>query len=246
MRMSVAGIGALCLLLTSCRLHGHPVPVADAPPAAAPTSTAAAASPGTSLPELTAWVQAGQSADRGGFHTVTRDGASTDLGDDVAFTSPSQKIKCMTTGKSSPYGEGLSCLVQLVDAPARPSSVPGDSNWVGGWLDYPGDALNVGAQHGDPAQFVNGYGAVLNYGSRLTFGDYDCRMDTSGLTCVDRSAGSGVRINDSGVQPAGCLEKTDPGVHALAYSCNASDSSSPDTGTTTTAPTPSASATPTR
>ncbi|MQY31147.1 hypothetical protein NRB56_67550 [Nocardia sp. RB56] len=238
MRMSVTGIGALCLLLTSCGgLHGHPVPATDTPGAAFPTSKAAAATPGTTLPELTAWVQGGESVDRKGFHTVTREGATTDLGDDVAFTSPSQKIKCMTSSKMSPYAGGLSCLVQLVDPPARPAAVPADSNWVGGWLDYPGDTLNVGAQHGDPGQFVNGYGSVLNYGNRLTFGDYDCRMDSNGLTCVDKSAGSGVRINDSGVQPVGCLQRTDPGMHGLAYACAGSESSSPETdSTTTTAP----------
>ena len=50
------------------------------------------------------------------YHSATRDGATTQLGDDVAFTTPSGKSNCMTDSKN--FGGALACLVDLTDPPA--------------------------------------------------------------------------------------------------------------------------------
>jgi len=56
----------------------------------APTPKAAPSTPppaGAPVADVIAWVEAGTPADPAGFHTATREGAPTDLGTDIAFTT---------------------------------------------------------------------------------------------------------------------------------------------------------------
>jgi hypothetical protein len=163
-----------------------------------------------------AWIAAGEPVDIATYHTATRDGTETQLGDDVAFITPSGKTTCMTDSK---YGGGaLACLVKLVNPPPRPAAV--EMEWVGGWVDFDGQSLSVGSVHGDPGRFVNGDGPQLPYGKSLKFSDYQCRSDQVGLYCADLAHQSAARFNDAGIEPFGCLKRvTPPEDIGLKFSC---------------------------
>lgn len=190
-------------------------PTLSAPSGAArtsPSSPTATSAPPTVAPaarapigEVIRWIQAAPPADPGGFHTVSREGAGTDLGDDIAFITPSGTSKCMTDRRA----EGtLTCLVDLQNPPPRPSEVYGE--WKGGWVDFPGATLDVGSARADPGPFSDGFGVELPYGQALNFGDYRCRTDPAGLFCVNYAHQSAVRLNDAGVEPFGCLKQASP------------------------------------
>ena len=151
---------------------------------------------------MIAWIEAGEPADAAEFHSATRDGATTQLGDDVAFTTPSGKSNCMTDSKYS--GGALACLVDLTNPPPRPADAYGE--WKGGWVDFDGTSVHVGSAHGDPGRFAAGTGPELPYGQSLAFGDYRCRSDQAGLFCVNYAHQSAARFSDAGVQPFGCLQ----------------------------------------
>lgn len=153
-----------------------------------------------------AWVEAGEAADPAGFHSATRDGVTTQLGDDVAFTTPSGKIRCMTAATDD--SGVLSCLADFTDPLPAPQNIYGE--WVGDWVDFDGTSLTVGSVHGDPGGFASGTGAQLDYGKALRFGDNQCRTGRTGLVCVNYAHQSGVRISPAGVVPFGCLAQVDP------------------------------------
>ena len=173
-------------------------------PPRAPTSTKPAQppSPGAPFADVITWIEAGAAADSANYHVATRDGATTQLGDDVAFTTPSGKTNCMTDSK---YSDGaLACLVDLADPPPRPQDAYGE--WKGGWVDYDGTSVAVGSVHGDPGRFTAGTGPELPYGQVLAFGDYRCRVDTVGLYCANYARQSAVRFSDAGIETFGCLQ----------------------------------------
>ncbi|KUI38393.1 hypothetical protein AU195_15665 [Mycobacterium sp. IS-1496] len=177
-----------------------------------PTSAPAAGAP---IGEVVRWIEAAPPAAPEGFRTVSREGAATDLGDGVAFTTPAGTSKCVTDRRA----EGaLTCLVDLTEPPARPPDVYGE--WKGGWVDFPGATLDVGSAHADPGPFSDGFGVELPYGQALNFGDYRCRTDPSGLFCVNYAHQSAARLSDTGVEPFGCLQQVTPppGVGAR-FSC---------------------------
>src|ERR1700730_17432560 len=119
-----------------------------APSTTSPNSTTPARPPGQGAPigEVIAWVEEGAPADPGRYHSATRDGATTDLGGDVAFITPSGKANCMTDSK---YSAGaLACLVDLTNPPPRPEDAYGE--WKGGWIDYDGKMLMLGRGKGGP------------------------------------------------------------------------------------------------
>lgn len=183
------------------------------PSAPAPTT---APSPGAPIPGVTAWIQAGEPADAAAFHTATRDGTTTELGEDVAFTTPSGKTTCMTDSKHA--GGALACLVKFINPPPRPPDFP--TEWVGDWVDYDGGSVSVGSPHGDPGRFVNGDGPPLPYGQTLRFGDYQCRSDQVGLYCANDAHQSAARFSDAGVEVFGCLKSvTPPADIGLKFSC---------------------------
>lgn len=158
------------------------------------------------MSDVIAWVEAGAPADASRYHSATREGATTDLGEDVAFVTPSGKTNCMTDSK---YSDGaLACLVDLKDPPPRPDDAYGE--WKGGWIDYDGKLVMVGRVMGDPGRFTAGSGPELPYGQSLRFGDYRCRSDQAGLVCVNYAFQSAARFSDAGVQPFGCLKPSSP------------------------------------
>ncbi|MDT7792120.1 MAG: hypothetical protein QOD59_1556, partial [Mycobacterium sp.] len=124
--MRIAGLIVASVLVAGCShsvggnaqrsapsLTVPPSTTRAAPSTTSPTSAAAAKPPGEGAPigDVVAWVEAGKPADPGSYHSATRGGDTTQLGDDVAFVTPSGKANCMTDSK---YSAGaLACLVDL-------------------------------------------------------------------------------------------------------------------------------------
>jgi hypothetical protein len=185
-----------------------PSTTTSTPRATSPTSATPAKPPGEGAPiaEVIAFIEAGRPADAAGYHSANRDGTMTQLGQDVAFTTPSGKSNCMTDSKN--FGGALACLVELTDPPPRPPDVYGE--WKAQWVDFAGPSIEVGSSHGDPGRFTNGTGSELPYGDTLAFGDYRCRADPVGLFCVNYAHQSAARFSDAGVVPYGCLQKVTP------------------------------------
>ncbi|MBO0676248.1 hypothetical protein JRC04_02085 [Mycolicibacterium sp. S2-37] len=219
--MRIAVLAATAVLVAGCSqgVGGQPEPESPQQPgpgsAAAPTATPTG-SPDPSPPsrppaaaapvaEVIAWIEAAPPAAVEGFHSVSREGTATDLGDGVAFVTPSGTSSCVTDGRAA---GALTCLVELSDPPPRPADVYGE--WKGGWVDYPGPTLTVGSAHADAGPFAAGFGAELPYGRALGFGDYRCRTDQSGLFCVNYAHRSAVKISDAGVDTFGCLRQEAP------------------------------------
>jgi hypothetical protein len=186
---------------------------------AQPTPTPPAKPPvaGAPIADVIAFVEAGRPADTDtSFHSATRDGATTDLGDDTAFTTPSGKTQCMTDSKN--FGGALACLVDLAIPPLQPPDVYGQ--WKGGWVDFEGPSIEIGSVHGDPGRFGQGKGPALAYGDAIAFGDYRCRSDPAGVFCVNYANRSGAQFSDGGIVPFGCLQKVaSPPEIGEKYSC---------------------------
>lgn len=181
-----------------------------------PTVSAQPPRAGAEIGAVASWIEAGSPADPAAYHVATRDGDTTQLGDDVAFTTPSGKTNCMTDSKNSQ--SALACLVDLVNPPPRPADAYGE--WKGGWVDFDGTSVSVGSAHGDPGRFIAGNGPELPYGHSLAFGDYRCRSDQKGLFCVNYAHQSAVWLSDAGAQTFGCLKPaTAPPQIGQMFSC---------------------------
>ena len=181
----------------------------SAPPPTAPPS------PGAPVGDVAAWIAAGEPIDVTAFHTASRDGQPVDLGDDVAFITPSGKTRCATM---TSFTVALSCMVDLKNPPPRPPNFP--THWQANWVDFDGQSVTVGSGHGDPGPFVNGDGPQLPYGKTLKFGDYQCRTDRIGLYCANAAHQSAVRYSDAGIEPFGCLKSVPPSPDiGLEFSC---------------------------
>jgi len=216
--MRIAMLLAMLLLVAACSQSTAGRAERGEPSLSAPSTTTARApiSPTTVPPEAPAdgapiaevigWIESGKPADAAGYHSATRDGTTTQLGDDVAFTTPSGKTICMTDSRDR--AGVLSCLVNLTNPPPRPADAYGE--WKGGWVDFDGPSIEVGSIHGDPGPFTNGDGAQLPYGQALAFGDFRCRADPVGLFCVNYAHQSAARFSDAGIDVFGCLQKATP------------------------------------
>src|SRR5271154_4149674 len=163
------------------------------------SSTAPAA--GAAISALIAWIEAAHPADPARYHSVTRDGVTTQLGNDLAFSVPPAKVVCTTDSKHT--GSALACLVNLDKPPPRPETAYGE--WKGGWVDFDGMNLQIGQARGDPGPFVNGNGPELANGESLSYDDYRCRADQVGLFCVNYAHQSAVRFSCAGIEQFGCL-----------------------------------------
>ncbi|TRW79005.1 hypothetical protein FK535_23680 [Mycolicibacterium sp. 018/SC-01/001] len=226
--MRMAGLLAVAILAAGCAQSTDGQPESASPQAARPTGTTSTAAPpssarptpapgeGATIEQVIAFVEAGAPADATGFHVAFRDGVTTRLGEDTAFTAPSGvpsgTTQCMTTT------EGLTCLLELSAPPPPPPGAEGV--WKAGWVTFPGAELRVGASRGDPGPFAAGSGPQLPAGQTLSIGDTRCRSDAAGLFCVDYAHRSAVRISADGVLPFGCLQPVAPpdGVGA-AFRC---------------------------
>jgi hypothetical protein len=211
--MRVAALIAILMLVAGCSSGTDegaqritPIPPNTNRPSSttSPTTTAPAKppAPGAPVADVIAWIEAGETVDAAEYHVAFRDGTTTNLGDDVAFVTPSGTTNCMTDSKYS--GGALACLVDLADPPPRPEDAYGE--WKGGWVDFDGSSVAVGSVHGDPGRFTAGTGAELPYGRALGFGDYQCRVDPVGLFCANRAHNAAVRYSDAGIEPFGCLK----------------------------------------
>lgn len=190
---------------------------ASTPETTTPTTTQATPPDvGADIADVSRFVEAGLPADAAAFHTATREGAATQLGEDVAFTTPSGTSQCMTD--STNFGGALACLVDLTIPPLQPPDIYGQ--WKGGWVDFAGESIEIGSAHGDPGRFGKGTGPQLPYGQSLAFGDYRCRSDEAGLYCVDYANQTAARFSDAGIVAFGCLQKVapPPGI-GEKYSC---------------------------
>lgn len=189
-----------------------PGPSGSKPPAA---STPPAA--GAAISDVISWIEAGRPADPGRYHTAAREGATASLGADIAFTTQVGKVTCMTDSKHT--AGALACLVTLTNPPPRPETAYGE--WKGGWVDFDGTNLQVGSARGDPGPFINGSGPELANGDSMSFGDYRCRADQSGVFCVNYAHQSAARFGTAGIEQFGCLRSVPPpdGV-GVAFSCS--------------------------
>jgi len=229
--MRIAALVAVTLLVAGCshpagNNSGQPpttsgtsagtAPTTTGPPSSKPPAPSAASGAGAAISDVIAWIEAGHPADPGRYHTATHDGVATPLGNDVALTAQAGKVSCMTDSKHT--GGALACLVNLTNPPPRPDTAYGE--WKGGWVDFDGTNLQVGSARADPGPFLNGNGPELANGDSLSFGDYRCRADQSGLFCVNYAHQSAVRFAAPGIQPFGCLKSVPPpdGV-GTAFSC---------------------------
>lgn len=221
--MRIAALMAASLLVAGCShaTGGHPEPTPSTAPASPgpsggkpPTSGAPAA--GAPISAVIAWIEAGHPADPGRFHTATRDGVATPLGGDIALTADAGAVSCMTDAQHT--GGALACLVNLTNPPPAPATAYGQ--WHGGWVDFDGVHLQIGSARADPGPFLSGNGAELTQGDSLSFGDYRCRADQSGLYCVNYAHQSAARFGPAGVEPFGCLRPTPPpdGI-GVAFGC---------------------------
>ncbi|WP_280248882.1 hypothetical protein [Nocardia abscessus] len=197
---------------------GNPRPLGPGMSQPGTSTTAAAAE--SRLRDRIAWVQQGSSVDLGPYHWAQLDsGPATDLAADIAFVSPTHKISCIT-GVEYDF-DGFDCLVELKEPVPAPGE--GYGQWFGGFVTYSGQRLTVGQFRGDPGLFIHGEGPTLPYDSTVTFGEYLCRLATTGLTCVNPAHRTGVQLSSEGVVPLGCLRELpeaerEPAV-GRAYAC---------------------------
>ncbi|PXX68373.1 hypothetical protein DFR70_10253 [Nocardia tenerifensis] len=206
--MRLATLAVLILALSACShsTSGRPQPTVGEPPTRSTTTatTATPQSPESQLKDRIGWVKEGNSVDASRYHSASLGtGPATDLKSDIAFVSPTGKISCIT---GTEYQiDGFHCVVKLKNPVPKPGE--GFGNWDGGYVNYSGQQLSVGQFRGDPGLFIHGEGQTLPYDSKLTFGNYLCRIATSGLTCVNPATRSGVQMSDEGVVPFGCLRE---------------------------------------
>ena len=227
--MRIAALVAIPLLIAGCShtVGGHSEQTPTTTGASSGTSPTTAATPsgsqppapaaGAAISDVIGWIEAGHPADPARYHNVTRNAVTTPLGDDIAFTAQAGKVACMTDSKHT--GSAPVCLVDLTSPPPRPETAYGE--WKGGWVDFDGTNLQVGAARGDPGPFINGNGPELANGDSLSFGDYPCRADQSGLFCVNYAHQSAARFSTAGIEPFGCLGSAPPpdGV-GIAFRCS--------------------------
>src|SRR5271163_2096824 len=221
--MRIAALVTLLLLVAGCSHQrdgqsGQTQSTQTSGSSASSTAPAAsnAPAPGAAISDVIAWIQAGHPADTAHYHAVTRDGVTTQLGSDIAFSVAAAKAACTTDSKHT--GGALVCLVDLAKPPPRPDTAYGE--WKGGWVDFDGTSLQIGAARGDPGPFVNGNGLELASGDTLSYDDYRCRADQVGLFCVNYAHQSAVRFSSAGIEQFGCLRSVPPpdGI-GIAFSC---------------------------
>lgn len=223
--MRIAAVIAASLLVAGCShtTGGHSEPAGSTTQASTNAGAPGSKSPGPAAPaagaaisDVIAWIEGGHQTDPGRFHTATRDGAATPLGDDIALTAMAGKVSCMTDVKHT--GGALACLVSLTNPPPAPATAYG--RWQGGWIGFDGVNLQVGSARADPGPFINGNGPELANGDSLSFGDYRCRADQSGLYCVNYAHQSAAKFSPAGIEPFGCLKPAPaPDGVGTAFSC---------------------------
>jgi hypothetical protein len=212
-----ATIAAIAVLLAACTHPPHSAAPISSGPQSATTSTARSSTPPPTATQpppaphatpaaLAAWIQAGTPVDPNAFRTVSLRGTVTTLADpaDVAFRLPGphndDDVADCATERS--VNSILACFAPLKNPPKRPH-YPGQ--WESDWVTFDGASITVGSFHGDPGPFNDGSGKPLNYGDTITFGDYQCRSDPTGMYCMSRSHHSGLAMSST-VTGYGCVK----------------------------------------
>ncbi|MGW4718422.1 hypothetical protein [Nocardia sp. NPDC004260] len=216
--MRLVVLVGVVLMMSACAhsTPGNPRPAAGR----APSTSSTGQPPQNGLQDRITWVKQGSPVDLAPYHSAAIEGGPvTDLKADIAFVSPTHKISCIT-GTAYDF-DGFDCTVELKEPVPAPGE--GYGQWFGGYVTYAGHRLTVGQFRGDPGLFINGQGRTLPYDSTITFGDYTCRLATTGLTCVNPTQGTGVQLSSEGVVPLGCLRELpqterEPAV-GRAYAC---------------------------
>ncbi|TGD88504.1 hypothetical protein BayCH28_12340 [Mycolicibacterium sp. CH28] len=215
--MRIAGLLAASLLVAGCSSatdgqarQTQLTPISPSPTATSPSTTTSASSipapaAGVPIDQVITWIEAGPPIDAAQYHIALRGGVTTELGEDVAFTTPAGTT-CMTDAKHG--SPGLACLVDLTDPPPQPPDTYGQ--WKGGWVDFDGADVQVGSAHGDPGRFAAGQGRELPADSSLSFADYRCRTDSSALFCVNYAHRSAIRLSANGADAYACARQVTP------------------------------------
>ena len=219
--MLVVGYVAACSDSTGGKAHPTELtpitPSHSSSASSSATTTSSTAAPPTDVPIARAitWIEAAGPVDAAQYHVALRGGQTTDLGDDVAFTTPAGTT-CMTDAKHG--SAALACLVDLTSPPPQPPDVYGQ--WKGGWVDFDGASVLVGSAHGDPGRFADGQGPELPPDKSLSFGDFRCRADSDALYCVNYAHQSAVRMAADGVYAYACAQQvTPPAGIGVKYVC---------------------------
>ena len=180
------------------------------------TSTTPSAAPAAGVPiaEVIKWVAAAGPVDAAQYHVALRPGSTVQLGDDVAFTTPSGTT-CMTDAKHGT--PGLACLVDLTDPPPQPPDVYGVWKGAGSTSTAPESrwprrtAIRDASATGRPE---------LPYDRSPSFGDYRCRTDETALFCVNYAHQSAVRFSAGGIDTYACARQlTPPAGIGVQYVC---------------------------
>ena len=183
-----------------------------------PTSTTPAKPPeaGAEIADVITFIEAGHPAERVSFTPRPGTATTTQLGDDVAFTTPSGTSNCMTDSKNSAARWRVWWISPI--PPLQPPDVYGQ--WKGNWVDFAGPSIEIGSAHGDPGRFVSGTGPELPYGRPSPSATTAAASDAAGLYCVNYAHQSAARFSDAGVVRFGCLQKvTPPAEIGEKYSC---------------------------
>ncbi|MCV7200159.1 hypothetical protein [Mycobacterium angelicum] len=215
--MRIAVLVAVSLLIAGCSHgagehagHSSSGTATSATSSANPSSgnpqPAAGPAAGAPISAVIAWIEAGHPADPVRYHNAARDGVTTELGSDVAFSVPGGAVACTTDVKHT--GGALACLVKLTNPPPAPATAYGE--WKAGWVDFDGTNLQVGSTHPDPGPFILGNGPELANGDSLSFGDYRCRSEQNTVVCASYAHQSAARLSPAGVEPFGCLRSVPP------------------------------------
>ncbi len=132
---------------------------------------------------------------------------TTELGDDIAFTTPSGKTNCLTDAQYN--GGALACLVELADPPPRPAEPRASGKAGGSTTTAP--ALQIGSLHGDPGPLRQGRRrSNCRTDQAWRSATTDAAADPTGLFCVNYAHRSAAWFSDAGVEPFGCLQPVTP------------------------------------
>lgn len=183
-------------------VNATPPPTAAAPPV---NASGPAPGPKAQPAAVLTWIEAAQLVDTANFNTVELDGTTTDLGvGEVAFRLPATVPYRTLTGCVSYHWttQQFSCLGGVRNAPPQPPGMHGE--WIPSWVDFDGKTVDIGSLHGDPGPFNNSNGRPLEYGTRIKFGDYQCRSDPAGMYCANYPHHSAIQLWGTSFIAFGC------------------------------------------
>ncbi|MBU3060924.1 hypothetical protein KO481_05225 [Nocardia sp. NEAU-G5] len=158
--------------------------------------------PSGSSNSLSAWIAEGGPTDATPYGFATSRCTGTKVLPGLhAFTSPSTNLSCfaeLTVSPGKPSVPYLTCQTRLTST-SDTSSTP--------YVYYTGNEVDTQVgHHGYPSDFQKfGQGPVLEYRHQIEVAGLRCRMDPTGLYCVDSKLHSGIRFSDNRIGGYSCL-----------------------------------------